>query len=58
MNFWGFTSDLFEHLEKHFIEFLKAHGTEMKSESYIPTLIEIDDARSQLNESWKEIFVV
>jgi len=40
MNFWGFTSDLFEHLEKHFIEFLKAHGTEMKSESYIPTLID------------------
>lgn len=40
MNFWGFTADLFEHLEKHFIEFLKTHGEEMKSECYIPTLID------------------
>lgn len=40
MNFWGFTTDLFEHLEKHFIEFLKTHGEEMKSECYIPTLID------------------
>lgn len=40
MNFWGFTQDLFEHLEKHFIEFLKERGSEMKSESYIPTLID------------------
>jgi len=40
MNFWGFTADLFEHLEKHFIEFLKNHGEEMKSECYIPTLID------------------
>ncbi len=40
MNFWGFTQDLFEHLEVHFIEFLKAHAAEMTSESYIPTLID------------------
>ena len=40
MNFWGFTKDLFEHLEAHFIQFLEEHGTEMKSESYIPTLID------------------
>lgn len=40
MNFWGFTSDLFDHLEKHFIKFLENHGAEMKSESYIPTLID------------------
>ena len=40
MNFWGFTKDLFKHLEAHFIQFLEEHGTEMKSESYIPTLID------------------
>lgn len=40
MNFWGFTADLFGHLESHFIEFLKERGTEMKSECYIPTLID------------------
>lgn len=40
MNFWGFTQDLFEHLETHFIRFLQERGTEMKSESYIPTLVD------------------
>ncbi|BDS05132.1 nucleotidyltransferase [Oceaniferula spumae] len=40
MNFWGFTADLFDHLEVHFIEFLKERGEEMKSECYIPTLID------------------
>lgn len=40
MNFWGFTADLFPQLETHFIEFLKERGSEMKSECYIPTLVD------------------
>ena len=40
MNFWGFTADLFDHLEIHFTKFLKERGQEMKSECYIPTLVD------------------
>lgn len=40
MNFWGFSPALFASLEEHFIEFLEAHGSEMKSECYIPTVID------------------
>lgn len=40
MNFWGFTADIFQYLETHFIEFLNNRGSEMKSECYIPTLID------------------
>ena len=40
MNFWGFTPALFPSLEALFIEFLVAHGDEMKSECYIPTVID------------------
>ncbi|MFK7910245.1 MAG: NDP-sugar synthase [Akkermansiaceae bacterium] len=40
MNFWGFTPEIFGFLESHFINFLQERGHEMKSESYIPTLID------------------
>ncbi len=40
MNFWGFTPALFPSLEALFIEFLETHGQEMKSECYIPTVID------------------
>lgn len=40
MNFWGFTAAYLEQLESHFIQFLKDHGTEMKSECYIPTVVD------------------
>ena len=40
MNFWGFPASLLPHLETHFTEFLKTNGTEMKSECYIPTVID------------------
>lgn len=40
MNFWGFTNEFFTQIEAHFITFLKEHGTEMKSECYIPTLVD------------------
>lgn len=40
MNFWAFTPALFEVIENDFIQFLKEHGNEMKSECYIPTVID------------------
>lgn len=40
MNFWGFTPDLFPHLEEQFIEFLEDNGTELKAEFYIPTVVQ------------------
>ena len=39
MNMWGFTPEYFEYSEKAFRQFLEAHGQEMKSEFYIPTLV-------------------
>ncbi|TLX73478.1 nucleotidyltransferase [Labilibacter sediminis] len=40
MNFWGFTSNLFEELEKQFADFIKEKGQELKSEFFIPTVVE------------------
>jgi dTDP-glucose pyrophosphorylase len=40
MNFWGFTPALFPSLEALFIEFLETYGKEMRSECYIPTVID------------------
>ncbi len=40
MNFWGFGQEFFTQLENHFIEFLNERGSEMKSECYIPTLVD------------------
>lgn len=39
MNMWGFTPEYFEYSEKAFHEFLAARGQELKSEFYIPTLV-------------------
>ncbi len=39
MNMWGFTPDYFEQSEQGFRSFLKEHGQEMKSEFYIPTMV-------------------
>ena len=39
MNMWGFTPDYFDYSEKAFIKFLDAHGNELKSEFYIPTVV-------------------
>ena len=36
MNLFGFTPDYFAESEKLFVDFLKEHGSEMKSEYYIP----------------------
>jgi len=40
MNFWGFPESIFRGLEEQFSHFLKASGTEMKSEFYIPTAVQ------------------
>ena len=40
MNFWGFQPALFDTLEDKFIAFLKAKGQELKSEWYIPNIIQ------------------
>lgn len=40
MNMWALTPDYFHHSEQYFVEFLKEHGKELKSEFYIPTMID------------------
>ena len=39
MNLWGFQPSLFGYIESAFGDFLKARGQEMKSEIYIPTIV-------------------
>lgn len=39
MNFWGFTPDYFDYSEQAFVEFLKDHIDEPKSEFFIPTVV-------------------
>lgn len=39
MNMWGFTPDYFEASEASFVNFLRQHGNEMKSEFYIPSMV-------------------
>ncbi len=40
LNMWGFQDSLFDYLEELFIEFLKERGTELKSEFYIPSVVD------------------
>ena len=39
MNVWGFTPDLFPHLRSMFNDFLKLEGKELKSEFFIPVVV-------------------
>ena len=39
MNMWGFTPDYFEYSEEAFSKFLENHVAELKSEFYIPTVV-------------------
>ncbi|MDR0873046.1 MAG: NTP transferase domain-containing protein [Prevotellaceae bacterium] len=39
MNMWGFTPDYFDYTEDSFKAFLQAKGQELKSEYYIPTVV-------------------
>jgi len=58
MNLMGFTSNVFGLMEEQFVEFLKNHGTELKSEYFIPAVL--DHVRKQgvkvpvltSNEQW------
>ncbi len=40
MNFWGFRPSFFDHLKDAFVEFLKKSGKELKSESYVPMVVD------------------
>ena len=40
MNMWGFQDTLFDYLEELFIEFLNEKGNELKSEFYIPFVVD------------------
>lgn len=39
MNMWGFTPDYFKHSEKLFVKFLEEKGKELKSEFFIPLVV-------------------
>ena len=40
MNFWLFSPSFVELTEDRFIDFLKEHGQEPKSECFIPTVVD------------------
>ncbi|GHB99163.1 nucleotidyltransferase family protein [Cerasicoccus arenae] len=40
MNFWAFPPSFFEPLEAYFTDFLRERGNELKSECYIPTVVD------------------
>lgn len=40
MNLWGFTPDIFDYLEKGFINFLKENNDNIKSEFFLPFLVD------------------
>ena len=39
MNLFGFTPDYFAHAEEYFRTFLQEHGRELKSECYMPSVV-------------------
>lgn len=41
MNFWGFTPQYFEQLEKRFIKFIQENNDNIKSEFYIPYVVNL-----------------
>jgi UTP-glucose-1-phosphate uridylyltransferase len=40
MNLWGFTPDIFGHLQRQFSEYIREHASDDKSEFYIPTAVD------------------
>ena len=40
MNMWGFSPDVFPRLQQHFRNFLASHGSDLKSECYIPNAVD------------------
>lgn len=41
MNMWALTPDYFKHSEEYFVKFLKEHGQELKSEFFIPLMVDV-----------------
>jgi NDP-sugar pyrophosphorylase family protein len=39
MNIWGFTPEIFKHLDHAFTDFIRANADQLKAEFYIPTVI-------------------
>ncbi|MFP4581387.1 MAG: nucleotidyltransferase, partial [Candidatus Sumerlaeia bacterium] len=59
MNLWGFPPSIFDHLDKGFQSFMADHGTEEKSEFYLPAavnhLVDLGQARVKVlktPDSW------
>ena len=40
MNMWGFTPDIFKYLGEFFVDFMKEKGTELKSEFFLPGVVD------------------
>ena len=40
MNMWGFTPDIFKYLGEFFVDFMKEKGTELKSEFFLPSVVD------------------
>jgi hypothetical protein len=40
LNMWAFTPDVFPQIEEVFHEFLRAHGTSLTAECYIPSVVD------------------
>ena len=40
MNFWAFTPNIFKEIEKQFVEFYPANKENLKSEFYIPKVVD------------------
>lgn len=62
MNMWGFTSQIFGQFREHFQRFLRSNGSDIESESYLPTtvneLVLAGQARVKVlrtNDSWAGI---
>ena len=53
MNLWGFGPDFMMLANEQFVDFLKAHGGELKSEFYIPTVVD-----TLINSGTKEVKVL
>lgn len=50
INFWGFHPSVFEHLQDYFGKFMANHGSEEKSEMFIPSVVDelIDEGKIKM----------
>jgi UTP-glucose-1-phosphate uridylyltransferase len=59
LNLWGFTTTIFEQLQREFVSFLSEHGQDPKAEFFIPTVVNalVNSGRERLRvlrtpDSW------